>query len=103
MAPTVADEPIDGGAGMAERVTYHVVRGEHGVWNVEQENTGQVVSSHRTRIEAILRGRDLAQGHAYSLLVVHDREGHVEKQYNYGQLPPKSPEGQSDDQSKANP
>jgi hypothetical protein len=76
--------------GMAERVTYHVVPGAHG-WNVEQENTGQVVSSHRTRIEAILRGRDLAQGHEYSLLVVHDRDGVVERQYNYGRIPRKNP------------
>jgi len=88
---------------MAERVTYHVVPGEHGKWNVEQENTGQVVSSHRTRIEAILQGRDLAQGHEYSLLVVHDREGHVEKQYNYGRLPRKSPEAQPDDPSEVKP
>lgn len=87
---------------MAERVTYHVVPGGHGKWNIEQENTGQVVSNHRTRIEAILRGRDLAQGHEYSLLVVHDREGHVEKEYNYGRLPRKSPEGQSEGQPTKN-
>lgn len=85
---------------MAERVTYHVVPGEHG-WNVEQENTGQVVSRHRTRIEAILAGRDLAQSHEYSLLVVHDRSGVVEKQYNYGRIPPKKPENKSDDSSEA--
>jgi hypothetical protein len=92
----------DGGVGMAERVTYHVVPGEHG-WNVEQENTGKVVSSHRTRIEAILRGRDLAQGHEYSLLVVHDHDGQMERQYNYGRFPRKSPEGESKEQSKINP
>jgi len=87
---------------MAERVTYHIVRGEHG-WNVEQENTGRVVSSHRTRIEAILRGRDLAQSHEYSLLVVHDREGHVEKEYNYGRFPRKSPQDEPEEQSKVKP
>jgi hypothetical protein len=85
---------------MTECVTYHVVPGEHGAWNVEQENTGKVMSSHRTRIEAILQGRDLAQGHEYSLLVVHDRNGQVEKQYNYGRIPRKSPESKSDDASR---
>ena len=87
---------------MTERVTYHVVPGEHG-WNVEQENTGQVVSRHRTRIEAILRGRDLAQSQEYSLLVVHDRDGQIEKEYNYGRLPRTSPGGKSEEQSKVNP
>ena len=87
---------------MAERVTYHIVPGEHG-GNVEQENTGKVVSSHRTRIEAILRGRDLAQGHEYSLLVVHDRDGQVERQYNYGRFPRKNPQDKSEEQPKVNP
>ena len=82
---------------MAERVTYHIMPGEQG-WNVEQENTGQVVSRHRTRIEAILRGRDLAQSHEYSLLVVHDRSGLVEKQYNYGRIPRKNPQDRLEDQ-----
>jgi hypothetical protein len=80
---------------MAERVTYHVVSGEHG-WNVVQENTGKVFGTHPTRTEAILQGRDLAVGEEYSLLVVHGRDGQVEKQYNYGRIPRKSPEGQSE-------
>jgi hypothetical protein len=88
---------------MAECVTYHVMPGERGGWNVEQENSGQVVSSHRTRIEAILRGRDWARGHEYSLLVVHDRDGQVEKQYNYGRLPRNAPQSKSQGQSEANP
>jgi len=69
---------------MAERVTYHVMPGEGGGWTVRQENTDQVVSRHRSKIEAILRGRELAQSHDYSLLVVHDRDGRQEKQYTYG-------------------
>lgn len=69
---------------MAERVTYHVLPGEGGGWNVRLVNTGQIVSSHRSRIEAILRGRELAQSHEYSLLVIHDREGRLERQYTYG-------------------
>jgi hypothetical protein len=69
------------------RVTYHVAFGEHGGWNVVQENSGQVMSTHRSRTEAILRGRDLAMTHQYSLLVIHDREGRTEKQYNYGRRP----------------
>jgi hypothetical protein len=69
---------------MAERVTYHVMPGGDGYWNVRQENAGQVVSRHRSKTEAILRGRDLAQGQEYSLLVVFDRENRQEKQYTYG-------------------
>jgi hypothetical protein len=99
-ATAVADS--DGGTGMVERVTYHVVPGEHG-WNVEQENTGKVVSNHRTRTEAILQGRDFAIKEEYSLLVVHDRNGQVEKQYNYGRIPRRSPEGQAEEQSQVNP
>lgn len=88
---------------MAERVTYHVVPGEHGGWNVEQENTGQVFGSHRSRTDAILQGRDLARTHEYSLLVVHDRDGQVEKEYNYGRLPRKNLEEKSKGQSEVNP
>ena len=81
---------------MAECVTYHVVPGEHGGWNVQQENTGKIFGNHRFRTQAILQGRDLAQTHEYSLLVVHDRGGQVEKQYNYGRLPRSSPKGEPD-------
>jgi len=69
---------------MAERVTYHVMPGEGGGWCVRQENTGQVFSSHRSKIDAILRGRELAQSHEYSLLVVYGRDGRQERQYTYG-------------------
>jgi hypothetical protein len=72
---------------MAERVTYHVVPGERGGWDVKQENSGKTMGNHRSRTEAILQGRDLARTHEYSLLVIHDREGRVEKQYNYGRHP----------------
>jgi hypothetical protein len=87
---------------MAERVTYHIVPAERG-WNVVQENTGKVFGNHQTRTEAILQGRDLAVGEEYSLLVVHDRSGQVEKQYNYGRIPRKNPEGQSERQSETKP
>ena len=80
---------------MAERVTYHVVAGAGAGWNVTQENSGQVVSSHRTKIEAILHGRDLAKTHEYSLLVVHDRQGGLERQYTYGRHPRPSPASDS--------
>jgi len=69
---------------MAERVTYHVMPGEGGGWIIRLVNTGQVVSSHRSKTEAILHGRELAQSHEYSLLAVHDREGRLERQYTYG-------------------
>jgi len=72
---------------MVERVTYHVLPNGQGGWKVRQENSGEVFGNHRFRTEAILQGRDLAQTHEYSLLVVHDRDGRVEKQYNYGRLP----------------
>jgi len=69
---------------MAERVTYHVMPGEGGGWSIRLVNTGQVISSYRSKIEAILRGRELAQSHEYSLLAVHDCEGRLERQYTYG-------------------
>lgn len=72
---------------MAEPVTYRVVPNERGGWNVQQENSGKVMSSHRSKTEAILAGRDLARTHEYSLLIVHDREGRAEKQYTYGRHP----------------
>jgi hypothetical protein len=63
--------------------------GEPGGWNVLQENSGKVMSSHQSKTQAILAGRDLAATHEYSLLVVHDREGQPEKQYTYGRHPRK--------------
>lgn len=91
-AAAVADEWRERGVEMAERVTYHVMLGEQGGWNIQQENSGKVVSSHQTRTEAILAGRDLAKTHEYSLLVVHDREGEAERQYTYGRHPRDIPE-----------
>jgi len=77
---------------MAEQVIYHVVRNTQGEWNVVQASLGEVISSHRSRIEAILRGQNLAQGHEYSLLVVHDRDGHMDRQYTYGRHPRQTPQ-----------
>lgn len=79
---------------MAERVTYRVMPGERGGWCVMQEDSGKMLSSHRSRTEAILKGRDLARTHEYSLLVVHDREGNPETQYNYGRIPGSAVEDQ---------
>jgi hypothetical protein len=76
---------------MAEQVIYHIVRDEHGGWNAVQEDSGQVVSRHRARIEAILQGQSLARSHEYSLLVVHDRDGHIDRQYTYGRHPRQGP------------
>ncbi len=76
---------------MTELVTYHVVPGEHGGWNVQQEDTGKIFGTHQFRTPAILHARDLAQSHEYSLLVVHDSDGQVEKQYNYGKFPRSNP------------
>lgn len=76
---------------MAERVTYHVVPGKHGGWNVKQENSGKTMGALRSKTQAILLGRDLAKTHEYSLLVIHDREGQVETQYNYGRHPGSKP------------
>ncbi len=70
-----------------ERVTYRVVPGEPSGWDVMQENSGQVFGNHHSRTAAILQAVDLARGHAYSLLVVHGRDGKPEKQYNYGRKP----------------
>ena len=85
---------------MVERVTYHIMPGANGGWDVVQENTGNVFGSHRSKTDAILQGRDLARTHEYSLLVVHDRDGLAEREYNYGRLPPKP---KSDESSGVNP
>ena len=70
-----------------ERAVFHVVLGERGRWNVKQEDTNRILGNHTARTQAILQGRDLALAQAYSLLVVFDREGKIEKQYNYGLKP----------------
>lgn len=68
-------------------VVYHVLPGESGGWNVKHNNTNKILGKHTTRTQAILQARDLALSEVYSLLVVFDREGNVEKQYNYGRRP----------------
>ncbi len=72
---------------MMGRVTYHVTFADAKGWNVVQENSGRVVGTHQSRTDAILQARDRATSHPYSLLVVHDREGRIERQYNYGRRP----------------
>jgi hypothetical protein len=80
---------------VAEQVVYHVVRSEHGEWSIVEEGSGQTVSRHRSKIEAILQGQNLARSQEYSLLVVHDRDGHIDRQYTYGRLPRQGPPGRS--------
>ncbi len=70
-----------------ERMVYHVMPAQPGGWNVKQDNSAKVLGTHRSRTEALVQARELALAATYSLLVVHDREGKVEKEYNYGRRP----------------
>ncbi len=69
------------------RVTYHVRRADANGWNVVDESSGRAGSAQRSRTDTILQRRNLATSHPYSLLVVHDREGQIENQYNYARRP----------------
>lgn len=69
------------------RAIYHVVpAGEQG-WQVKASRNPVALSTHRTKAEAIVAGRALAQSHELGQLIIHRANGTFEKEYTYGKDP----------------
>ena len=61
---------------------YHVKPGDED-WVLEQEGGKRAVSRHETKREAVKAGRELADSKAPSRLVIHRRDGSVQKEHAY--------------------
>lgn len=64
------------------RLVYHVATHEDG-WKVEREDTGEPVSTHATKEEAVDAARSLAQATEPSQVVVHRMDGTIQTNYTY--------------------
>lgn len=78
---------------MGSRKVYHVVPDtETGSWKVKAEGAQRASSVHRTKAEAERAARELAKNHPLGQVVIHRRDGTIQKEYTYGQ-DPYPPEG----------
>lgn len=65
-----------------ERKVYKVVAREEG-WAVELDGSERALSLHPTKDEAVDRGRELANGHIPSQLVLYRKDGSIQDSYTY--------------------
>jgi len=67
-----------------EETVYHLVPHDEG-WAIRKENAKRNLSLHDTKREALDAGRDVAQAHEPSRLVVHKADGTIQTSYSYGE------------------
>lgn len=61
---------------------FHVVPQQEG-WAVKREGTPEPISHHETKNDAVKDGRDYAQTHTPSRLVVHKKDGTIQESMSY--------------------
>lgn len=80
----VPDRPADPGG----KIIYHVTpRHKDDRWNIKKEGGSRPSAVCDTKDEAVQRARELAQNQGWSQVVVHNRDGKVANEYNYGDRP----------------
>lgn len=78
---------------MADRKVYHVIPdGDSGSWKVRAEGGRRASSVHKTKAEAEQAARNLARNGPLGQMVIHGRDGKIQKEHTYGQ-DPHPPEG----------
>jgi hypothetical protein len=66
------------------RLVYHVTPSPTGGWNVQAEGATRPTSTHRTKREAVARGREVAEGRGPARLIVHRKDGRIETEFTFG-------------------
>lgn len=66
----------------SDATSYHVVPHNDG-WAVEKEGAQRATSVHETKKDAVAAGRELANGHKPSALVVHKQDRSVQETFTY--------------------
>lgn len=66
----------------SKTTVFHVTPGDE-EWKVEAEGGKPAASHHGTKREAVKVGRDLASKAAPARLVIHRRDGTIQKQHAY--------------------
>lgn len=73
------------------RQVFHVVHSNAaGVWQIKLQKNPQVLSTYRTKEEAVAAGRVIARAAGLGQLIVHKLDGTIETEYTYGQDPASS-------------
>lgn len=75
---------------MSNREKLHVVY-EDKQWKVRKEKARRASSAHPTKKEAIKRGRELAKESGLGQLIIHKKDGRIQKEYTYGKDPERYP------------
>lgn len=65
-----------------KQTVFHVLADDE-AWKVEAEGGKPAASHHKTKRQAVKTGRDLASRAAPARLVIHRRDGTIQKQHAY--------------------
>jgi len=69
-----------------KRTVYHVASHPEG-WQVKREGAERASSVHHTKAEAVQTARERAENNKPSQVVIHRRDGTIEREWTYGQDP----------------
>ena len=64
--------------------TYHIEAVGDDAWSIKKEGAAQALTQYDTKKEALEKGRQLAERHEPSRLVVHRQDGSVQETFAYG-------------------
>lgn len=68
---------------MASKATVYHVAADGNRWTVKSEGAGRAVSRHGTKKEAVSAARDVAHANRPSRLVIHKRDGEIQRTHEY--------------------
>lgn len=80
------------------KIIYHVTprRGDDR-WNIKKEGGARPSAVCTNKDEAIARAREIAQNQGWSQVIVHNKDGKVANEFNYGDRPAPRPQATDDD------
>ena len=82
LVPNRAAEP--GG-----KVIYHVTPRKDDRWNIKKEGGSRPSAVCTNKDEAIERAREIAKNAGWTQVIVHNKDGKVAQEFNYGDMPGK--------------
>jgi hypothetical protein len=68
----------------SDDVTYHIIPTENGAWRVKRSGAERADSVHETKDQAVGRARHLAKEQAPGQVIIHKKDGSIQKESTYG-------------------
>ena len=80
------------------KIIYHVTpRNKDDRWNIKKEGGSRPSAVCTNKDEAISRAREIAKNQGWSQVIVHNKDGKIAHEFNYGDKPTSKPQASDDD------